>query len=96
MHAYYNAGLLIPCVVLRNAELPLCHFTWPADEVRGKMSSDRRITVLARHLDVSSDSTLPRALYLWLTRDNVELRDRMLKHLMVLCGSQSAALPLMQ
>ena len=49
------------------------------------MSAQRRINALSKHLQ-GSDRILqfrPQELYLWLTRDNVELRDRMLDFLQV-------------
>lgn len=42
-----------------------------------------RIAVLKRHLESTAESIVPRDVYLWLTRDNVELRDRMLAFLEV-------------
>ena len=47
-----------------------------------------RVSVLTRHLVSAPDSASlpdfdPKKVYLWLTRDNVELRERMLDHLKV-------------
>ena len=48
-----------------------------------------RVAVLARHLVSAQPAELPefdpREVYLFLTRDNVELRERMLEHLKVCC-----------
>lgn len=42
------------------------------------MSTERRLSALSRHLASSSEVFSSRDVYLWLTRDNVELRDKML------------------
>jgi len=47
-----------------------------------------RVSVLTRHLVSATDPASlpdfdPKEVYLWLTRDNVELRERMLDHLKV-------------
>lgn len=50
-----------------------------------RMSAHRRLTALSRHLEDKASgggaSLQPRSIYLWLTRDNVELRDQMLEFL---------------
>lgn len=47
------------------------------------MATERRLSVLNRHINVARGDARARDIYLWLTRDNVELRDRMLDFLKV-------------
>jgi hypothetical protein len=57
-----------------------------ADCDSSTMAAERRMSALSRQLtSIATTGLVPRDIYLWLTRDNVELRDRMLDFLKVSC-----------